>query len=119
MTTIQIPTLVCKDCKKRTRAEWFAGSTFTGEPNNVIKGICPDFVRFHYHLDGVCAKWMGVRSSDPILCAACGSPRYRVGAIKATVSDTPCRDRCVTATGDNCDCECGGENHGIYAHGKD
>lgn len=28
------------------------------------------------------------------------------------IADKPCNGRCLNATGGNCDCQCGGENHG-------
>lgn len=33
-------------------------------------------------------------------------------AIKGSVTDCPCDGRCTSAKGPNCDCSCGGANHG-------
>lgn len=33
-------------------------------------------------------------------------------AIKGTVTECPCDGRCTSAKGPNCDCSCGGQNHG-------
>ena len=114
-----IPVLACKACKKRTRDEWWAGSLQAGRelPANV-NGVCPDFVRYHHHLDGVCAKWAGLLRENPLLCPNCGSSLMRPMTIVGTKSDEPCGDKCLTAQGPACSCSCGGENHGIYAHGK-
>ena len=46
------------------------------------------------------------------------SPRrasMRPHYVNAKTSDTPCRARCTDATGDDCNCECGGANHGCNA----
>lgn len=32
--------------------------------------------------------------------------------IKGRVTDCPCDGRCTSAKGPNCDCSCGGKNHG-------
>lgn len=32
--------------------------------------------------------------------------------VKGTVTDCPCDGRCTSAKGPNCDCSCGGANHG-------
>lgn len=43
-----------------------------------------------------------------------GEPLFIVmKAVRATVNDTPCDGRCTSATGPNCDCSCGGRNHGL------
>lgn len=117
--SIKISVLACKACKKRTRSAWTFGLYGRQAPADWAGPTCDQFVRFHLHLDGECRGWMGIRREDPLRCPNCGAERPIPMTITATKSDTPCNDRCVTATGDDCQCECGGENHGIYAHGKD
>jgi len=44
-------------------------------------------------------------------CVACGAP-IKVKRIIAKFSDRNCNAECVTATGQQCSCRCGGEKHG-------
>jgi len=53
------------------------------------------------------------------LCGACGDPRpiEFMGEVKQNSlirreDRTPCDYRCTSATGPNCECHCGGPNHG-------
>lgn len=63
---------------------------------------------------GECACELPARARD-------GSPTTRRGTmyyamVAGTKNDTPCDDRCTSATGHKCQCSCGGKNHGA-AHG--
>lgn len=55
--------------------------------------------------------------SDRLLSAhidprcACGR-YYRVQQVKAALSEHQCDARCINATGPDCECGCGGKNHG-------
>ena len=50
-------------------------------------------------------------------CPACEGPteymgRVERGRVVEDEEDCPCDARCTAARGPNCDCSCGGENHG-------
>ena len=49
-------------------------------------------------------------------CPGCGRER-RVVTIKGRVSEKPCSEKCLAAVGPNCECACGGANHGA-GHGR-
>lgn len=38
-----------------------------------------------------------------------------VNQIRGVRTDTPCDDRCTSAKGHQCECSCGGKNHGAAA----
>lgn len=46
-------------------------------------------------------------------CPFCGSNRVKQNVITGKINDTPCDGRCTSARGHNCECSCGGANHGI------
>ncbi len=47
-----------------------------------------------------------------VVCSACGG-RVLVSEVKGRFKhDVPCDARCTTARGHNCECSCGGANHG-------
>jgi hypothetical protein len=43
-------------------------------------------------------------------CPACARTLYG-DSVKGTTNDTPCNEKCVSATGFLCECSCGGHNH--------
>lgn len=45
-------------------------------------------------------------------CPECGSQDVRVNVVKGVRSDVECGDRCRNAKGGDCECSCGGDNHG-------
>lgn len=50
-------------------------------------------------------------------CGTCGGDVEELGQVKGTSliqpgERCPCDERCTSATGPNCNCVCGGENHG-------
>ena len=48
----------------------------------------------------------------PDACPSCGK-RIRLQPVKGTFSESrKCDARCTGATGPNCECQCGGANHG-------
>lgn len=49
-------------------------------------------------------------------CAGCASHFVAVPVVGRFVAEKKCDGRCMGATGPNCDCSCGGKNHGC-AHG--
>jgi hypothetical protein len=49
---------------------------------------------------------------DPLgLCPQCGR-LMSYGELKGTFAPVPCDARCTGARGHNCECSCGGANHG-------
>ena len=48
-----------------------------------------------------------------ILCPKCGSNRTGGQRIVGRKNNTPCDKRCTSAHGHDCECSCGGQNHGI------
>lgn len=44
-------------------------------------------------------------------CVRCGKS-YKADRIKGVVNTTPCDGRCTHAKGHECECSCGGKNHG-------
>jgi hypothetical protein len=57
-------------------------------------------------LTGVRFDYLPLRS-----CEKCGTS-MKSGVVKGLKSDTPCDARCTSAEWVNCECSCGGENHG-------
>jgi len=49
----------------------------------------------------------------PVLACACGTKNLpMITPIVARTSEHKCDSRCTNAVGPNCDCSCGGKNHG-------
>lgn len=66
---------------------------------------------------GYVTEWQG-----GMLCSACGGHVEVMGQVTWTrkrlfenEQETPCDGRCTNAKGQNCDCSCGGHNHGTGA----
>lgn len=108
--------LDCHGCGRRVEQVWAIGSGYTG-PVRPDTLVCRGFVRGHYHQDGECMKWWGLRAESPRVCAECGSDRLVETYIRGKVSEQVCGDKCLTARGPACECSCGGHNHGRAAHG--
>ncbi len=53
-----------------------------------------------------------VRASQDIECPSCSAPRWNAKKVNGTVSNHVCDVRCTDAKGHNCECSCGGANHG-------
>jgi hypothetical protein len=81
----------CNDCltvvATETKLKWKWNENYTGQ-----------------FLDAVCA--CGGTFQEMGETTAYGTLRQEVGHV------TPCDSRCTGALGPNCDCPCGGENHG-------
>lgn len=48
---------------------------------------------------------------DDLPCTTCGRERH-ANPVKGRPSNKKCDARCTGATGHNCECQCGGKNHG-------
>lgn len=98
----------CKTCGKatstlaaRVQAEWkFSGvrrGAFVNEAGNVVG--------FEHCI--------GDTSSLLIECrGGCGSWKVARKVLGKVRNDIKCDGRCMSATGHNCECQCGGKNHG-------
>lgn len=56
------------------------------------------------------------RYSEPhwIGCPACGClMKPKMFKVKARLTDKPCGNDCLSARGEECNCSCAGENHGL------
>lgn len=54
-----------------------------------------------------------IEGDDSAHFCRCATPRpLTMRAVIGTVTDTPCDERCTSATGHKCECACGGKNHG-------
>jgi len=69
-----------------------------------------------------CLTFCAVEGSCPtrLNCGYCSVPMTYMGAVQQdrltkTEERCPCDDRCTNATGPNCNCKCGGINHGTQA----
>ena len=79
-----------------------------------------NFYRCHdcltvFAVDSVRGGRMG--RGDPDRCGVCDGKadwmgRVRRGMLTRTHFECPCDERCTGARGPNCECSCGGENHG-------
>jgi hypothetical protein len=94
----------CKLCK----AAWTTETTDRTMAYNAHEASCPKYT-----------KWLAARiGSYPQREAA---ERYQMSVLYFQhlqihghyVADKPCDGRCIGATGHNCECSCGGKNHGI------
>ncbi len=47
-----------------------------------------------------------------IECRACAEQGLQYAVVSGAVNGTPCDERCTNATGSDCECSCGGANHG-------
>lgn len=62
------------------------------------------------------------RTGQPVMCditipcRSCGQPRRADRMNGKHVAEIPCNAKCTSATGPNCDCSCGGSNHGAAHH---
>lgn len=93
----------CKHCKTTKAIDYTSTSTPKGEDKwGVMRWTEPKFTRI---VDG--------RVRDISHDAMCSCGRYYTGtAVKGTKSNHRCDARCVNSKGPNCECSCGGENHG-------
>lgn len=73
-----------------------------------------------FALDGGRLAHNHVIGSDEALiieCRGCGALRVAKKVYGVFKADKGCDGRCMSATGHNCECSCGGKNHGAgHAH---
>jgi len=89
----------------------FSGTTplsnVTDMSNNVFASI--GGVRSKHNYSGSFSRRVGVGEVDGLLATL---PVTRVIFRKANPSNHKCDARCLNATGQQCECSCGGKNHG-------
>lgn len=54
-----------------------------------------------------------IRASDDFACPRCGAGCWEGKPIAGTVTDTMCGARCRNSKGPDCQCACGGRQHGL------
>lgn len=66
---------------------------------------------------GTCTGGCGkVKTSEKFVRHTCGEWIVGYTEIKAKVTEHVCGPKCTSALGPNCDCVCGGRNHGADHH---
>jgi hypothetical protein len=100
----------CKDCKKVGRIDFTVTTetrAFNGRPSYSSSALIngrTHRLNAYNTLDGVLYKYAD---------HGCDGRSLKVNRVKGIfVADKPCDARCMGATGPNCSCSCGGENHG-------
>jgi len=94
----------CGACKAVARVD------FERTRIRVQTGFRVEFFDAKWTRDGVPIQ-DGLCGGMPAIRCACGKLAYG-RPIKAIRSDHACDARCTSAKGHNCECSCGGENHG-------
>jgi hypothetical protein len=61
-----------------------------------------------YRLDGTTRRYLGTETT----CPKCGDAHGIGQRVKGTFTACPCDPRCTSARGHDCQCSCGGANHG-------
>ena len=108
----------CKSCKRHVQVSCTAAERRSAWRNAKGKVIIPERVAWEV-VDGVHAgfrsplepAWNG-KWQVAIACPHC-SASMTVQAVSGTYSAAhECGARCLASTGPNCECSCGGANHG-------
>lgn len=55
---------------------------------------------------------IGCDSTILVTCRGCGAWKIARKVLGKVRNDIKCDGRCMSATGHNCECQCGGKNHG-------
>jgi len=61
------------------------------------------------------AEWFKGKRRASAWCTCRQGQSVTVWQIQGHVSATPCSDKCTDAKGIDCECQCGGHNHGKAA----
>lgn len=89
----------CASCRRGIRVEVSREVTmtaFNGRPSSRSRITTP-----------------GARDRNGRTLVECCGTAVEVKPIRGTVVDKKCGTRCTSAVGPSCDCECGGERHGL------
>lgn len=78
----------CMRCKSAKRVEGYVRRTYAGY-----------------------GRYTATESWPTVVCS-CGRAYPMISRIKAITTDHKCDSRCTSAKGHNCECSCGGKNHG-------
>jgi hypothetical protein len=108
----------CKPCKRAVQASAIALETRDATRDRMGKVISPTRVSwkivggsFTGHTTPLAAAWNG-KWQWTVACPGCKA-QVSLTAVKGTVSEEHiCGARCLASTGPNCECSCGGANHG-------
>lgn len=103
----------CKSCKRGKRVDYALGNARTGFSRIDSTGkAVPAAVWIQSCGGGKPTVYGG--DTEMGICA-CGK-MMTFGALKAFLNpDHKCDARCTSARGHNCECSCGGANHGVAA----
>jgi hypothetical protein len=101
----------CKHCKTGKRVEYPCGDRFNGfyrvdsNGKDVMAGVWIQAIG-----GGKPTVYGG--DTEFGICSVCGHA-MKYGILKAFLRpECPCDARCTNARGHNCECSCGGANHG-------
>ncbi len=92
----------CKRCRVGKRIDY---------PIREPRGRHAGFWHFRSD-DGVPERRIYAGASPDCLCLCCGKKMDWNFLRAFEVAEIPCDARCTGARGHNCECSCGGENHG-------
>lgn len=104
----------CRHCKRGKRVEYPIGNSNSGFFRLTYDGRqIPAGVWIQSCGGGRPTVYAG--DTENGLCSSCGR-MMTYGALKSSTNpDHKCDSRCTSARGPQCDCSCGGKNHGVAA----
>lgn len=109
-TSDPLPTRIIyrhKRCKATVAVRAMRRTVYTVEPFILPYRGARQGTRTEFEVGG---RWMKSLPSEP--CPTCAAPMYG-DAVHGRYSATrKCDPRCTGATGFDCECQCGGKNHG-------
>jgi len=108
----------CKPCKRAVQASAVATETRAAARTSTGKVISPKRISWQIvggahdgHRTGLAAAWNGKWQID-VTCPGCRAAVSLTAVMGAMSEEHVCGARCLASTGPNCECSCGGENHG-------
>jgi hypothetical protein len=93
----------CRECKKTVARDYTETATVT-----LGKGM----YRREAKVFGRTNSGRFVKASDDYQCPACRMYAWNSKTVQGVKTDHVCNDKCTSAKGFQCECSCGGENHG-------
>lgn len=104
----------CHACKKVSRKDYTASRT-ERVGTGMFRHDATVYGREHqsYYADGSPASVLFIRASADCTCPRCGQQAWASKRLEGVKNDgVRCDARCMGAKGHNCECSCGGANHG-------